>query len=256
MVVAFDRVLLDIEPFDYYMFGQNYIRPLVDFRSSYVGNVSLFFEMEEKLNQGHNIVLISNHQTETDPAIIALLLESTNPHVAENLTYIAGDRVITDPLCKPFMQISNFISSTNLICVYSKKHMLDVPELIEMIRKSNTRSLKEMALLLRISPSFLHGLWHLYSSKELKRIIALYSSSIFILMSSRSRMIWLKASMCSVIEPPFCISKIFLETNSCFLLTNFTKDSITKIENYDLKLLKLVYSKHQLHYLTHQKNYD
>lgn len=46
-------------------------------------------------------------------------------------------------------KISNFVSSRNLICVYSKKHMLDVPELIEMKRKANTRSLKEMALLLR-----------------------------------------------------------------------------------------------------------
>ncbi|KAH9753355.1 glycerol-3-phosphate acyltransferase [Citrus sinensis] len=108
MAVAFDRVLLDIEepftfssyhksmrePFDYYMFGQNYIRPLVDFR--------LANDFYAILIHGHNIVLISNHQTEADPAIIALLLESTNPHVAENLTYIAGDRVITDPLCKPF----------------------------------------------------------------------------------------------------------------------------------------------------------
>lgn len=34
--------------------------------------------------QGHNIVLISNHQTEADPAVIALLLESTNPPIAEN----------------------------------------------------------------------------------------------------------------------------------------------------------------------------
>ncbi|KAH9753352.1 glycerol-3-phosphate acyltransferase [Citrus sinensis] len=149
MAVAFDRVLLDIEepftfssyhksmrePFDYYMFGQNYIRPLVDFR--------LANDFYAILIHGHNIVLISNHQTEADPAIIALLLESTNPHVAENLTYIAGDRVITDPLCKPFSM------GRNLICVYSKKHMLDVPELIEMKRKSNTRSLKEMALLLR-----------------------------------------------------------------------------------------------------------
>ncbi|KAJ8505395.1 hypothetical protein OPV22_006281 [Ensete ventricosum] len=46
MAVAFDRVLLDVEdpfsfspchkairePFDYYMFGQNYLRPLIDFR--------------------------------------------------------------------------------------------------------------------------------------------------------------------------------------------------------------------------------
>nr|ATJ44624.1 glycerol-3-phosphate acyltransferase [Theobroma cacao] len=116
MAVAFDRMLLDVEdpfvfepyhkalrePFDYYMFGQNYIRPLTDFRNSYVGNLSLFYEIEEKLKQGHNVVLISNHQTEADPAIITLLLEKTNPHVAENMIYVAGDRVITDPLCKPF----------------------------------------------------------------------------------------------------------------------------------------------------------
>ncbi|TXG54208.1 hypothetical protein EZV62_019464 [Acer yangbiense] len=157
MGVVFDRVLFDVEdrfnfspyhkalrePFDYYMFGQNYIRPLVDFRNSYVGNVSLFYQMEERLQQGHNIVLISNHQTEADPAVISLLLESTNPHIAENLIYVAGDRVLTDPLCKPFSM------GRNLICVYSKKHMFDDPELAEMKRKANTRSLKEMALLLR-----------------------------------------------------------------------------------------------------------
>ncbi|XVF11111.1 hypothetical protein REPUB_Repub07fG0240900 [Reevesia pubescens] len=157
MAVAFDRMLLEVEdpfvfepyhkalrePFDYYMFGQNYIRPLIDFRNSYVGNISLFYEIEEKLKQGHNVVLISNHQTEADPAVIALFLEKTNPLIAENMIYVAGDRVITDPLCKPFSM------GRNLICVYSKKHMNDVPALAEMKRKANTRSLKEMALLLR-----------------------------------------------------------------------------------------------------------
>lgn len=157
MTVAFDRIFLEVEdpfvfspyhkamrePFDYYMFGQNYIRPLVDFRNSYVGNISLFSEMEEKLQQGHNIVLISNHQTEADPAIIALLLEKTNPRISEDLTYVAGDRVITDTLCKPFSM------GRNLVCVYSKKHMHDVPELAEIKKRANTRSLKEMALLLR-----------------------------------------------------------------------------------------------------------
>ncbi|XP_061343098.1 glycerol-3-phosphate acyltransferase, chloroplastic [Gastrolobium bilobum] len=157
MTVFLDRVYLDVtdpfvfkphhkakrEPFDYYMFGQNYIRPLVDFKNSYVGNMSLFIEMEEKLKQKHNIILMSNHQTEADPAIIALLLEKQLPNIAENLTYVAGDRVITDPLCKPFS------IGRNLICVYSKKHMLDDPKLIDMKRQANTRSLKEMALLLR-----------------------------------------------------------------------------------------------------------
>ncbi|KAL4326273.1 hypothetical protein GQ457_11G020700 [Hibiscus cannabinus] len=184
MAVAFDHMLLDVEdpfvfepyhkalrePFDYYMFGQNYIRPLIDFRSflkiqdalcrrdlqffnvitlfckprnSYVGNLSLFYEIEEKLKQGHNVVLISNHQTEADPIIISLLLEKTNPQLAESMIYVAGDRVIIDPLCKPFSM------GRNLLCVYSKKHMYDIPELAEMKRKANTRSLKELALLLR-----------------------------------------------------------------------------------------------------------
>lgn len=31
------------------------------------------------------MILISNHQTEADPAVIALLLESTNTFIAENL---------------------------------------------------------------------------------------------------------------------------------------------------------------------------
>uniref|UniRef100_A0A0D9XMX1 Glycerol-3-phosphate acyltransferase, chloroplastic n=1 Tax=Leersia perrieri TaxID=77586 RepID=A0A0D9XMX1_9ORYZ len=90
------------EPFDYYMFGQNYIRPLVDYRNSYVGNISIFQDIEQKLRQGHNVVLMSNHQTEADPAIIALLLERSNPWISENIVYVAGDRVVTDPLCKPF----------------------------------------------------------------------------------------------------------------------------------------------------------
>ncbi|XXG75562.1 hypothetical protein AAC387_Pa08g0105 [Persea americana] len=159
IAVAFDRMLLDVEdpfnfspchkairkPFDYYMFGQNYFQPLIDFRRSYVGNIAYFHEMEKQLQQGDTVVLISNHQTEADPAIIALLLETTNPYLAEKMTCVAGDRVLTDPVCKPFSM------GRNLLCVYSKKHMNDIPELIEMKRRANTRSLKEMALLLRHS---------------------------------------------------------------------------------------------------------
>ncbi|KAI9125476.1 hypothetical protein K1719_002894 [Acacia pycnantha] len=55
MTIVLDRIYLDVEdpfvfephhkakrdPFDYSMFGQNYIRPLIDFRNSYLGNISL-----------------------------------------------------------------------------------------------------------------------------------------------------------------------------------------------------------------------
>ncbi|KAL2237808.1 glycerol-3-phosphate acyltransferase, chloroplastic [Sesamum indicum] len=158
MAVALDRIFMDVrdpfqfsphhkairEPFDYYLFGQKYISPLLDFRNSFLGNSSLFDEMEKKLQQGENVILISNHQTEADPAIISLLLESTNPFIAENMICVAGDRVVTDPLCKPFSM------GRNLLCVYSKKHMNDDPELIDMKRRANTKSLKEMAMLLRV----------------------------------------------------------------------------------------------------------
>nr|GEX74494.1 glycerol-3-phosphate acyltransferase, chloroplastic [Tanacetum cinerariifolium] len=53
------------------------------------------------------------------------------------------ERVLTDPLCKPFSM------GRNLLCVYSKKHMNDVLELAKMKWMANTRTLKEMALLLR-----------------------------------------------------------------------------------------------------------
>ncbi|PWA43531.1 Glycerol-3-phosphate O-acyltransferase, alpha helical bundle, N-terminal [Artemisia annua] len=157
MSLALDRILSDVkdpfefspyheairEPFNYSLFVQNYIRPLINFRESYVGNIYLFYEMEEQLKQGENVILISNHQTEADPAIIALLLETTSPYISENAINVAGDRVLTDPLCKPFSM------GRNLLCVYSKKHMNDVSELAEMKRMANTRTLKEMALLLR-----------------------------------------------------------------------------------------------------------
>lgn len=46
-------------------------------------------ERMKKLLQGHNIILMSNHQTEADPAIIALLLETRLPYIAENLVQFA-----------------------------------------------------------------------------------------------------------------------------------------------------------------------
>ncbi|KAL3681948.1 hypothetical protein R1sor_024904 [Riccia sorocarpa] len=157
MATVLDRIILQfeepftfpsyhkrmVEPYDYYKFGQNYIRPLIDFRNSYLGNVAIFDQIESQLKQGHNVFLFANHQTEADPAVMALLLESSHTYLAENLTYIAGDRVVLDPFCKPFSM------GRNLLCVYSKKHIDDVPELTEMKRRANTRTLREMTALLK-----------------------------------------------------------------------------------------------------------
>ncbi|KAI3816286.1 hypothetical protein L1987_15979 [Smallanthus sonchifolius] len=89
--------------------------PKIDGDGNHMVAMSPFFsEIEQQLKQGENSII-----------------------------YVAGDRVITDPLCKPFSM------GRNLLCVYiKKKHMNDVPEPADMNRRANTRSLKEMTLLL------------------------------------------------------------------------------------------------------------
>lgn len=132
-----------MEPYDYYTFGQNYVRPLIDYRNSYLGNLKVFDEIEKNLKEGHNVILLANHQTEADPAVMALLLEHSHPYLAENLIYVAGDRVVLDPFCKPFSM------GRNLLCVYSKKHINDVPELAKMKARENQKTLIKMTMLLK-----------------------------------------------------------------------------------------------------------
>jgi len=119
------------------------VRPLLDFRNSYLGNLEVFDQIEKSLKEGHNVILLSNHQTEADPAVMALLLEHSHPYLAENLTYVAGDRVVLDPFCKPFSM------GRNLLCVYSRKHINDVPELAKMKVRENGRTLMQMSKLLK-----------------------------------------------------------------------------------------------------------
>jgi glycerol-3-phosphate O-acyltransferase len=52
--------------------------------------------------------------------------------------YVAGDRVVTDPLCKPFSM------GRNLFCVHSKKHLDDVPELKAAKQETNRKTLVAM----------------------------------------------------------------------------------------------------------------
>lgn len=127
-----------LSPYNYYNFGQRYIRGLVDFSRSQLGHIDRFKTVEAQLAAGHNVVLLANHQTEADPAAFALLLEAEFPRLATDVIYVAGDRVVTDPLCKPFSM------GRNLFCVHSKKHLDDVPELKAEKQATNRRTLKAM----------------------------------------------------------------------------------------------------------------
>jgi glycerol-3-phosphate O-acyltransferase len=121
-------------PYDYYAFGQAYVRNLVDYSKSLVGNLERFDAIEAQLAAGENVVLLANHQTEADPAVWALLLEATHPRLATDVAYVAGDRVVTDPLCKPFSM------GRNLFCVHSKKYMDVDPAAKEDKMKTNRKT--------------------------------------------------------------------------------------------------------------------
>ncbi len=96
-------------------------------------------QVEAWLKQGHNVVLLANHQTEADPGVFAHMLAATHPQLATDVIYVAGDRVVTDPLSKPFSM------GRNLFCVHSKKHMDDVPELKASKMETNRKTLVAMA---------------------------------------------------------------------------------------------------------------
>lgn len=107
-------------PFDYYRFGIEFIRPLVHKQRSTARYLTAAEQMEKQLYAGENVVLLANHQTEPDPQAISLLLEDHHPALAEQIIYIAGERVVTDPLAIPFSM------GCDLLCIYSKRY-IDFP---------------------------------------------------------------------------------------------------------------------------------
>lgn len=130
------------EPFDYYHFGLDLLRPLVIFESSRVMHAERLETISQQLAQGHNVVLLANHQTEPDPQAISLLLEKTHPQFAENMIFVAGHRVTSDPLAIPFSL------GRNLICIFSKKHIENPPEQKMEKLQHNQRAMKRLGQLL------------------------------------------------------------------------------------------------------------
>lgn len=129
-------------PFDYYQFGLDFMRPFVDFPHSKVIGLESLQQMRAQLQKGENIILFANHQTEPDPQIISLLLEKIDPKLASEMIFIAGHRVVSDPMAIPFSM------GRNLLCIYSKKHISYPPEEKAKKVQHNQRTLKSMQELL------------------------------------------------------------------------------------------------------------
>jgi glycerol-3-phosphate O-acyltransferase len=130
-------------PFDYYTLGNEYVGALVDWRRSVLRHEARWSTIEAQLAAGENVILLANHQSEADAAFIPLLTAASHPKLGEQVIYVAGDRVVTDLMAKPFSM------GRNLLCVHSKKHIDDDLALKPAKQKQNLRTLKEMERLLR-----------------------------------------------------------------------------------------------------------
>jgi len=130
------------EPFDYYQMANAYIGSLIDFERSLLKNCSRWSEIQQQLEDGENVILLGNHQSEGDAAFIPLLTEVSHPGLGEQVIYVAGGRVVSDILAKPFSM------GKNLLCVVSKKHMDKDPNIKSAQMKQNLSTLKEMQNLL------------------------------------------------------------------------------------------------------------
>lgn len=94
------------QPFDYFAWGNNFIRPLVIFEESKLFGSEFAKEIAEASKRGENVVILSNHQTEVDPQVISILLEQEGLHeLSEKIIFIAGHKVTNDPVAVPFSMV-------------------------------------------------------------------------------------------------------------------------------------------------------
>lgn len=128
-------------PFNYWEFGLELARPLFAEGSSVVG-LDVVGRLEEALEKGENVIFLANHQTEMDPQIMGCMLEKTHPKLVDRLIFVAGQRVITDPLAIPFSM------GCNLLCIYSRRYIDHDLETKAEKQEHNSKTMRLMGELL------------------------------------------------------------------------------------------------------------
>jgi len=122
-------------PIDHYELGKQLFYPLIDFSHSVVKGKEYLHIMEEILRAKENVIIFANHQTEADGFILHLLLDKEFSYLSKHITFIAGDRVLTDALAVPISL------GLNLFSVYSKKYFHIYPQQKSKMIAHNKRTI-------------------------------------------------------------------------------------------------------------------
>ncbi|MCH9631023.1 MAG: hypothetical protein S4CHLAM37_10350 [Chlamydiia bacterium] len=131
------------EPYDYHHFGKSFLEPLVHFENSDIIGVENLKKINKMVANGENVVLFANHQIEADPqAIYVMLAKQGFTELSEKMIFVAGERVIKDPISVPFSL------GCNLLCIYSKRYIDNPPENKNEKQLHNNRTMKRMGKLL------------------------------------------------------------------------------------------------------------
>ncbi|MEI8300667.1 MAG: 1-acyl-sn-glycerol-3-phosphate acyltransferase [Chlamydiota bacterium] len=104
-------------PYDHHLFGIAFFKALVNLKKSSVEGLTQLQEIVKHIKAGGNVILFANHQIEADPQALYVLLEIFAPELIPYLIFVAGERVLTDPLAVPFSL------GCNLLCIYSKRYI-------------------------------------------------------------------------------------------------------------------------------------
>lgn len=129
-------------PFDYYQIGLDFIMPLIDLKNSTLQGLHNLKAIDCAIEHGENVILFANHQIEGDPQVFSILLKDQFQSLAENKIFVAGERVLTDPLAAPFSM------GCNLLCIYSKKYINNPPQRQREKLLHNKRTMQLMSELL------------------------------------------------------------------------------------------------------------
>lgn len=129
-------------PHDHRAFSCAFWEQVVDWCDSACHGTENLARLDRQRRDGDNVILFGNHQTEPDPHLLDLLIRDRFPDLAREIIFVAGDRVLTDPVAIPFSM------GCNLLCVYSRRRIDQPPDLREQKQAHNRRAMATLTELL------------------------------------------------------------------------------------------------------------